>query len=495
MTNLSQKSIERFDPSIIPQYDRAAVKTGIVHFGLGNFHRAHQAMYLDSLMNRGHALDWGICGVGVMPFDERMRDVLTSQSGLYTLVLKHADGVLEPRIIGSIHEYLYAPDDPEAVIAKLADPATKIVSLTITEGGYNIDRVTGEFDLEASGIAADISGVVPHTVFGLVTEGLRRRRDAGTPPFTVMSCDNIQGNGDTARRSFSAFAEARDAELASWIEEHVAFPNSMVDRITPVTTDADRAMVLDEFGVDDAWPVVCEPFTQWVLEDKFTLGRPPYEEVGVQIVDDVEPYELMKLRLLNASHQAMAYYGYLMGLTFAHEAATNPLIHELLRRFMDEEGTPTVPPVPGIDLDDYKATLLERFGNPEIRDTLARLCQDTSDRIPKWLVPIVRENLATERPVRLSASIIASWARYAEGVDEHGDPIVVVDQLSDVLTAIARTQGEDPSAFIANREIFGDLAENRRFVDEYLEALSNLESVGAREALRLALSTPAPASA
>ena len=494
MTKLSQQALAGIDQSIVPSFDRAAVATGIVHFGLGNFHRAHQAMYLDRLMSAGHGLDWGICGVGVMPVDQRMRDVLTAQSGLYTLVLKHADGTFEPRIIGSIHEYLYAPDDPEAVIAKLTDPATKIVSLTITEGGYNIDRVTGNFDLSSPGVAADIAGAVPQTVFGLVTEALRRRRASGTPPFTVMSCDNIQGNGDTARRSFSAFAEARDPQLAAWIESNVAFPNSMVDRITPVTTDADRAMVLEKFGIEDAWPVVCEPFAQWVLEDDFTLGRPAYEEAGVQLVEDVEPYELMKLRLLNASHQAMAYFGYLMGLTYAHEAAADPLIHELLERFMDEEATPTVPPVPGIDLAEYKATLLERFANPEIKDTLARLCQDTSDRIPKWLVPMVRENLDAQRPIRLSASIIASWARYAEGVDEQGDPIEVVDQLAGTLTAIARAQREHPTAFVANREIFGDLAENSRFTSEYLEALSNLESLGAREALSLALAVPARAS-
>ncbi len=284
-------------------------------------------MYLDRLMNKGQALDWGICGVGVLPADRKMKQVMDAQDGLYTLVLKHGDGTYEPRVIGSIVAYLFAPDDPEAVIEEMAAPSIRIVSLTITEGGYNISDVTGEFDAATPGVLADLEpGAVPRTTFGLVTEALRRRRERGAAPFTVMSCDNLQGNGRLARRAFTAFARLKDPDLGDWVEREVSFPDSMVDRITPVTTDADRAEITERFGIDDRWPVVCEPFTQWVLQDTFTAGRPPYQDAGVQVVGDVEPYELMKLRLLNASHQALCYFGYLCGYRLVHQAARRPAV-------------------------------------------------------------------------------------------------------------------------------------------------------------------------
>ncbi|MCW2812498.1 MAG: uxuB [Friedmanniella sp.] len=467
-----------------PGYDRTQVRTGIVHFGVGGFHRAHQAMYLDALMEQRKALDWGICGVGVMPFDLRMRQAMDAQDCLYTLVLKDPAGGWEPRIIGSIVEYLYAPDDAEAVIEKMADPSTRIVSLTVTEGGYNFHPVTGEFDGENPAVKADLQpGAVPATVFGLVTEALVRRRNRGVEPFTVMSCDNIQGNGHVAQEVFTAFARLRDPELGDWVASQVRFPNSMVDRITPVTTDEDRAQVAERFGVTDAWPVVCEPFTQWVLEDSFSLGRPPYEDVGVQVVTDVEPYELMKLRLLNASHQALCYVGYLAGYRLVHEVAQDPLFAQFLLDYMDLEATPTLSPVPGIDLTDYKQQLIERFSNAAVRDTVARLCAESSDRIPKWLLPVIRENLAAGRDVTRSATIVASWARYAEAVDEVGEPITVVDRIADQLTAIAKTQREQPLAFVANRELFGDLVDEPGFTEPYLAALASLHQHGARATL------------
>jgi len=467
-----------------PAYDRDLVTPGVVHFGVGGFHRAHQAMYLDRLMNEGQALDWGICGVGVMPADRKMKEVLQAQDGLYTLVLKHSDGTYEPRVIGSIVEYLFAPDDPEAVIETMAAPSIRIVSLTVTEGGYNISDVTGEFDAANPDVARDLEpGAVPGTAFGLITEALRRRRDRGLVPFTVMSCDNLQGNGDLARRAFTTFARLRDPQLGDWVEREVHFPNCMVDRITPVTTDADRAEVTERFGIEDQWPVVCEPFTQWVLEDAFTAGRPPYEQVGVQVVDDVEPYELMKLRLLNAGHQALCYFGYLCGYRLVHEAAQDPLFQAFLLGYMDAEATPTLPPVPGVDLGAYKHTLIERFSNPQVRDTIARLCAESSDRIPKWLLPVVRLQLGTGGEIRRSAAVVASWARYAEGVDEQGEPIEVVDRLADRLVPLARRQRQDPGVFIENRQLFGDLAGNERFRAAYLSALASLHSRGARATL------------
>jgi mannitol 2-dehydrogenase len=465
----------------VPTYDRTGITAGIVHFGVGGFHRAHQAMVIDRLLQRGEAREYGICGVGVLEQDRRMAEAMRTQDGLYTLVLKHPDGTREARVIGSIIDYLLAVDDPEAVVEKMASPETKIVSLTITEGGYNFDHVTGAFVADEPGVVADVDGdTPPRTVFGLVVAALRRRRDRGLEPFTVMSCDNIQGNGHVARAMFTAFARLQDPRFADWMDEHVAFPNSMVDRITPVTTDEDRAAVRDDLGIEDAWPVVAEPFFQWVLEDDHPAGRPAYEDVDVQIVADVEPYELMKLRLLNASHQGLCYFGYLSGHRYAHEATQDPAIATFLRRYMDEEATPTLQPVPGIDLDDYKATLIERFQNPEVRDTLARLCAESSDRIPKWLLPVVRDNLRSGGPVALSAGIVASWARYAEGTDEAGEPIEIVDRLADSLNRIALTQRADPLAFIANRQVFGDLVDDERFVAAYRDALDGLVRDGAR---------------
>jgi len=467
-----------------PAYDRDLVTAGVVHFGVGGFHRAHQAMYLDRLMNEGMALEWGICGVGVMAADRKMKRALDAQDFLYTLVLKHSDGAYEPRVIGSIVEYLFAPDDPEAVVEKMVAPSTRIVSLTVTEGGYNLNNVTGEFDVANPEVVRDLEpGAIPRTTFGLITEALWRRRERGLVPFTVMSCDNLQGNGQLAKRAFAAFARLRDPELGDWVEREVCFPNSMVDRITPVTTDADRAEIRDRFGIDDRWPVVCEPYTQWVLQDTFTAGRPSYEEAGVQVVDDVEPYELMKLRLLNASHQAMCYFGYLCGYRLVHEAAQDPLFQAFLLGYMDEEATPTLPPVPGVDLDGYKHMLIERFSNPQVRDTIARLCAESSDRIPKWLLPVIRQQLLTGGEIGRSAAVVASWARYAEGVDEQGEPIEIVDRLRDSLTKFARSQRDDPDAFIANRSIFGDLADDERFRTAYRSALASLHAHGARATL------------
>ncbi|MDU0289440.1 mannitol dehydrogenase family protein [Saccharothrix longispora] len=467
----------------VPTYDRSRVRTGIVHFGVGGFHRAHQAVYLDELMRRGLAADWGVCGVGLLPGDRRMQRVLEAQDHLYTVVVKHADGTREPRVVGSVVEYLFAPDDPEAVVEKLADGNTRIVSLTITEGGYNVDDATGRFDADDPAVRADLApGAVPTTVFGLVVEALARRRARGVPPFTVMSCDNLPGNGDVARRCFTAFADLRDPELGEWVRREVRFPDSMVDRITPVTTDEDRAELARDHGVEDGWPVVCEPFSQWVLEDSFTLGRPPLEEVGVRLVEDVAPYELVKLRLLNAGHQVIGHLGVLAGHRFAHEVCRDPLFAALLLRYTGREAVPTLPPAPGVDLDRYQDRLLERFGNAEVADTLARLCADTSDRIPKFLLPVVRENLAAGGEVGVAALVVAGWTRYAEGVDDRGEPIEVVDRLREPLVAAARRH-DDPTAFLGLRDVFGDLVDEPRFVAAYTTALAALRDRGARAAV------------
>lgn len=464
-----------------PGYDRAALRTGIVHFGIGGFHRAHLAAYLDRLMDAGQASDWALTGVGVLPHDRTIVETLAAQDGRYTLVVKHPDGRLEPRIIGSIREALLAPDDPEAVLDRLTDPAVRIVSLTITEGGYLVNQVTGELDADAESIRADlVPGATPSSVFGYVVEGLRRRRSAGTAPFAVMSCDNLPGNGDVARRMITAFTRLTDPDLADWIEREVAFPNAMVDRITPITSPEDIATLDREFGVRDGWPVVCEPFTQWALEDEFPLGGPPLEQVGVQLVEDVVPYELMKLRLLNASHQALCYLGHLAGHRYAHEVLGEELFRRFLLGYMVREGMPTLPEVAGVDLHEYARTLIARFANPEIRDTLARLCAESSDRIPKWLVPVIRANLAAGGEIELSALVVASWARYAEGVDEQGHPIEVVDRIRGRVMAAAARHEEDELAFLRDPDLFGDLVDDDRFTTAYRRALASLHEVGAR---------------
>lgn len=485
MTQLNNHNVGKLgSPIATPQYDRSAVTPGIVHIGVGGFHRAHQAMYLDALMNRGEALDWGIVGVGVMSGDKRMEQALAAQDHLYTLVVKHPDGRFEPRVIGSMVDYLFAPEATEAVIEQMADPAIRIVSLTVTEGGYNFHPVTGEFDLDNPQIRDDLAHPTqPSSSFGLVVEALVRRRERGIAPFTVMSCDNIQGNGEVAKHMFSAYAKARDTALGAWLAEEVAFPNAMVDRITPVTSAADISELSQSFDIEDAWPVVCEPFTQWVLEDHFPLGRPALDKVGVQLVDDVEPYELMKLRLLNASHQALTYFGYLAGYRYAHEVCQDPLFVDFLLGYMREEGSPTLAPVPGVDLEDYRMTLIERFANPQIKDTLARLCAESSDRIPKWLVPVIRQQLADGGEIKRSAAVVASWARYAEGIDEQGEPIEIVDRLKASLMQIAARNRTQPTAFVENREVFGDLADQPRFLAAYLAALTSLHERGARATL------------
>jgi mannitol 2-dehydrogenase len=451
----------------VPPYDRSRLTAGVVHLGVGGFHRAHEAMYHDRLLSSRVSLDWAICGVGVMPRDQSMRDALSAQDGLYTLMVKHGDGTYEPRVIGSIAEYLFVPDGREAVIERMAREEIRIVSLTITEGGYDLPN-----------------DPTPRVgTWALIAEALGHRRERGFEPFTVMSCDNLQGNGHVARTALTTVARLAYPELAEWIDENVSFPNTMVDRITPITTEADRATIKDRFGVEDRWPVVCEPFVQWVLEDDFSAGRPPYEAAGAQLVPDVAPYEMMKVRLLNGSHQALAYFAYLCGYRLVHEAVQDELFSRFLRAYMREEVAPTLRPVPGVDLERYQDQVIERFSNAAVRDTVARLCESSSDRIPAFVLPAIRDQLAGGGELRRSAAVVASWARYAEGVDERGEPIAVVDRRAEGLTRRALRQREDPAAFLADRELFDGLPDDERFVQAYRQALTSLHANGARATL------------
>ena len=483
MTRLSEVALPALDVPV-PSYARSGVEVGIVHVGVGGFHRAHQAVYVDRLLGMGE-LQWGICGVGTQPGDRRMRDVLREQDHLFTVVAKHPDGRLEPRVVGSLLEHLYAPDDTEAVIERMAAPTTRIVSLTITEGGYAVDPATGSFTPDEPAVLIDVQrSAPPLTVFGLVTEAMVRRRARKVPPFSVVSCDNLAQNGVVARRAFSGFASMIDEELGDWVRSKVPFPSSMVDRITPATTDDDRVVLAEHFGVEDEWPVVCEPYLQWVLEDVPDSGRPPWELVGVQMVPDVDPYELMKLRLLNAGHQAIGYLGYLAGHRYTDEVCHDDDFAGFLLGYLTHEATPTLPPVPGIDLEGYSRDLLERFGNLAIRDTLARLCALSSDRIPGFLLPVVRDQLAAGGSIERSALVCAAWAHYAAGHDDSGEPITVVDRRLEAVASAAAAAQREPAAFLRDTGVFADLAEDPRFVAAFTAQLRSLQANGSRGAVR-----------
>jgi mannitol 2-dehydrogenase len=486
MTTLSNATLDQLPAEVSrPTYNRDEIKVGIVHFGVGAFHRSHMALNLDRLMNAGQAHEWGIAGVGLMVHDNNLGDAMREQDCLYTLITKHADGRKETAVIGSIVKYLYAPDDPSAVLEQLADPDVKIVSMTITEGGYNFDASTGEFMADTPAVAADLKpGAVPSTIFGYVFAALKLRRDRGLEPFTVMTCDNIQANGDMARRIFSTFGKLKDAAFGEWMETNVSFPNSMVDRITPRTTAEDVELAAKLIGMKDSAPVVCEPFFQWAIDDQFPIGRPAFENAGAQMVHDVMPYELMKLRNLNVGHQGLCYFGYLSGYRLVHEAMQDQLISKFILRYMMEEATPTLLPVPGVDLVAYQHELVERFSNPEVRDTVARLCNESSDRIPKWLVPVIEHNVEHGGPVKLSAAIVASWARYAEGTDEQGNPIDVSDNNKEEVMKAAAAQRTDKLAFLRNKKFFGNLVDDKRFTDAYVEALDSLIQNGAQATLK-----------
>lgn len=449
--------------AVLPNYDRSAVTVGIVHLGVGGFQRSHQAMYVDQLLSKGLGQKWGICGVGILERDRQMRDAMAAQDNLYTVLLKSPNGTVRAHVVGAMVEYLFVPDDPREVIEKLAAPTTRIVTMTITEGGYNLEPATKEFNDDDTVIRAELAGDgIPRTHFRLIYKALRLRKDRGIIPFTVVSCDNIQGNGNVARRTLIRYVQLADPAFATWIAKNVRFPNSMVDRITPMTVDADRNLTRDRFGLQDAWPVSCESFTQWVLEDDFPLGRPTVEEVGVQLVPDVVPYEMMKLRLLNASHQVIGYFSFLRGHEYVHKAMNDALIRNVVAGFQAAEVQPTLLPVPGIDLAEYRQTLIERFSNPSIRDTIARQCSETSTTIPNFLLPIVRDQIAAGGEIKRAAATVAAWACYAEEAGGH----TIVDRRRESVVARAKNT-ENRYAFIEDESLFGDLSTNDRFRAEF----------------------------
>ena len=487
-TRLSAANLAQLSTSAaVPRYARADLSAGIVHFGVGNFHRAHQAVYLDDLFNLGLDHDWALIGAGVRPPDAAMRQKLMHQDWLTTVVAREADRSTA-RVTAPMIDFI-EPGLTEALLQKLADPAIRIVSLTVTEGGYYIDPASQRFDPSHQDIAADAANPdSPRTVFGLILAGLKRRRKAGIAPFTVMSCDNIPGNGHVTQHAVVGLAQLTDQEFADWVRANVAFPNGMVDRITPATTDRERLLLASDFGIDDNWPVFCEAFKQWVLEDHFPAGRPALEKVGVQFVADVAPYELMKIRILNGGHATIAYPAALLDIHFVHEAMAEPLVRDFLAKVERDEIIPVVPPVPDTDLADYYTLIERRFSNPRIADTVPRLCFDGSNRQPKFILPSAADRLKARQGVTGLALVSALWARYCYGETDSGKPIERNDPNWDRLQIAARKARTDPKAWLAMGDIFGDLTHNAVYVDAFSHALGTLWQAGTRETLTRYLS-------
>lgn len=460
-----------------PAYDRADLRAGILHIGVGNFHRAHMAVYLDTLFNMGLDHDWAIIGAGLRQADSEMREKLAGQDWLSTVV-DTSDTIATARITGSMIEF--CKGESQSVLDRLKDPNIRIVSLTITEGGYYLDSA-GQVNTDHPDILHDSTTPnAPMTVFGVLIAALRNRRDAGQMPFTILSCDNLPGNGDVTRNVITTLASQQDPELARWINAKVAFPNAMVDCITPKTGPGETVRVQTKFGIIDQAPVVCEPFRQWVIEDHFPAGRPALEHVGVEFVKDVRPHEIMKLRLLNASHASLAYAALLMGYEFIHQALEDKTLFQWVRQLAIRETIPTLPPLQGVDYTAYLDRVLTRFQNPAIADTNARSAASGSDRQSKFILPTVSHALAQDTPIQGLALEISIWAYFCRK-----PPILLEDTRASQLAEAARS---GPRAFLAIDEVFGPLGQNERLIRAVCDEFQTLETYGVAEAITRYLS-------
>ena len=453
-----------------PTYDRSELRRSIVHFGVGGFHRAHLATYVDELACNGDT-DWSIVGVGVMASDSRMAEVLDTQDHLYTLISRGADHT-DVTIIGSIVDFVFAAHDASELVARIADADTQIVSMTITEGGYPVDDHTGEFVPARS---------LPTGAFAIIAQGLEQRRSNGGAGLTIMSCDNIMTNGHVARTAMLGEAARHSSDLVEWIEANVRFPNSMVDRITPATTPADGEWLERTHGITDAWPVVAEPFRQWVVEDDFGGDRLPLESLDIIITDDIDPYELTKLRLLNAGHSCLAYLAALDGYERVDQAMADPVLRRFVERLLHLEAKPMLPAAAGIDLDDYIASLIERFSNPGVGDQISRLCLDGTAKFPKFLLPTISAQLEGDGQVGRAALALAGWCEYL-ATSESPSP----DPQLELAVEHARRSIDDPRAFVGLADVFGELAESTAFVDAFAAALIALRRDGVQSAVHAA---------
>ncbi|MFI3267122.1 MAG: mannitol dehydrogenase family protein [Rikenellaceae bacterium] len=468
-------------------YNKQQIKSGILHFGVGNFHRAHLQCYTNQLLSDESQSSWGICGAMLMPQDERLYKVLKAQDNNYSLTVCGRDGVNETQWIGSLVELLWSGEDSEAIINKVADKDIKIITLTITEGGYNTDKSTGEFIFDNEMIQHDLENTQnPKTVFGFVAEGLRRRKMAGNGAVTILSCDNLQHNGNTCKKVFTAFIEKQDAELAEWVKTNVTFPNSMVDRITPATTIEDIDRINQTLDVVDNAPVYCEDFIQWVVEDDFIAGRPAWEKVGVEFTDDVTPYENMKLSLLNASHTLLSYPSMLSGFRKVDVAMKDDRIIKFVRTFMDKDVTPYVPAPKNTDLDVYKQTLVERFANSAVSDQIARLCGDGASKFPVYVMPIASKMVENGDDMIRVAYLIAAYRHYLKyQKDDRGETFTLFEPwLTEGDFEVINS--DDAVAFLALEPFSSvDLAAHEPFKTKYLKLVEQIKAQGAMSVLEL----------
>ncbi len=463
-----------------PAYDRASVTTGIVHLGIGAFHRAHQAVMTDAVLAQGD-LGWGILGASLR--SPETRDALAPQDGLYTVAVRDASGE-QLQVIGSVGALMVAPEDPQALLVAMSSPGVRIVSLTVTEKGYCHAPATGELDERHPDIVHDlVHPEVSRSAPGLIVEALRRRRGAGVPPFTALCCDNLPHNGATLKRVLVRFATLRDPDLGRFVEGELRCPSTMVDRIVPATTDADRQSIAATLNVQDAWPVVTEPFSQWVIEDDFAAGRPAWDAAGATFVTDVAPFELAKLRLLNGSHSTLAYLGYLAGCETVADTMAAPGFAQLVRDLMLEEAAPTLPVVPGLDLASYATSLLARFRNPALRHRTWQIAMDGSQKLPQRLLGTIRDRLAAGEGFERLALGVAGWMRYATGRDEAGRDIDLRDPMTDELrrrTAGITDAGTLADALLGLRGLFAtDLPADPRFRAAVEAGLTSLFENGA----------------
>lgn len=465
-----------------PRYDRTALIPGIVHIGVGNFHRAHQAWYLHRLMQDGQARDWAIIGAGVRPYDAAMREKLLAQDCLTTLIELDPKTV-SAEVIGSMIDYLPITEDNAPLIAQMADPAIRIVAMTVTESGYYIDPVTKGFNAAHPDLVHDAAHPgTPRTAFGAILAALKLRRDAGHGPFTCLSCDNLQGNGDILRQTVVSLARLSDPALADWIDTHATFPNSMVDCIAPGTGPHEIALAAG-FGITDPATVTHEAFRQWVIEDRFCAGRPAWERVGATFSEDVHAFETMKIRILNAGHQVLANVGDVLGIETISGCMAHPDILAFFGKVERTEIAPTVAPVPDMTPTDYVALIETRFSNPRIVDTTRRVAFDGSARHPGFVLPILRDQLAAGRSVEGLALVEALWARMCAGTREDGRAIAPNDPLWDDLTAVAIEAKTRPMAWLEQRGIYGDLAEATPFAEAFCDWLTRIWRDGCEAAL------------
>lgn len=465
-----------------PNYDRSNLKCGIAHMSVGGFHRSHQALFIDRYLQK-HAENWMIYGVGNLDADITLVNALNSQENLYTLV-ERSGSHDDVRVVGSIKEFVHAPTNKAKVIDALSSDDIKIISLTITEKGYCYDS-SKNLDLNHPMIKADVANPMePVSAIGFVYAAAKKRMENGGESFTLMSCDNLPGNGHIAQRIIVQFAEAVDQKVADWIHENVSFPNGMVDRITPAPSDETIKYVSETFGIEDPGALVSEDFLQWIIEDNFINGRPALEEVGVQFVQDVEPYEKLKVRMLNGSHSALSYISYLMGYREVDVAMNDPLINDFVRAYMNDDITPCIPQVPGVDVEKYKGILIERFSNPAISDKIQRLAMDGSEKIPNALIPPIEYNLEHGISTKYLAFAVAAWYRYLRGTDEQGNAIEITDPMSQELVSRASAHPADPAQLIGIKEIFGvNVSQSAQFIEEVHAALEQIEAMGTKDAL------------